>query len=209
MYLMAGCESNIYIYKKKEKQQQRNLAKSWSKERPPPSQLPPPPPPVRLKDKTATPAANTSNKHYHQNTSNKHYHQFKHKQQTLPPNTSNKHYYQTPATNTTTKHQQQTLLPTKHQQQTLPPTQHREDWLTGRTLPHPEDGRRLQHLGHEGGHALQLAVAGPHSGQYAVHHADLRLRARHVAPQLCHQHHHPHLRQSPTVVTMNIMSCGS
>lgn len=57
----------------------------------------------------------------------------------------------------------------------------------------PQDGGRLQHLGHEGGHSFDLAVSGAHPRQDAVGHAELGFLARHEAADLSHQRDHAHL----------------
>lgn len=57
----------------------------------------------------------------------------------------------------------------------------------------PQNGSRLQHLGHKGGHSFDLAVSRSHPGQDAVNHAKLRLLTWHKAADLSHQSDHTHL----------------
>jgi len=57
-----------------------------------------------------------------------------------------------------------------------------------------KDGGSLQHLGHECGHAAQLAVTGAHAREHGVAHGDARLIARHEAAYLRQQHDHADLR---------------
>ncbi len=74
------------------------------------------------------------------------------------------------------------------------------DFKAGEPQPsHLEDGGRLQHLGHEGGHAPHLAVAGADSGEDAVAHRDARGFARQPTPNLRHEHVHAHLRRRTSV----------
>ena len=58
---------------------------------------------------------------------------------------------------------------------------------------YPEDSCRFQHLGHESGDTLQLAVASAYTAEDRVEDRDAGRRAWHEAPSLRHERNHTNL----------------
>lgn len=60
-------------------------------------------------------------------------------------------------------------------------------------MTHLQDRRRLQHLRHECGYALQLAITSPNSSEDAVKYRQLGLVGWHKASDLSHERNYSNL----------------